>query len=280
MGVSLDAGNSKIVWGDPAHGMGKKIPIAIGDIRHIGRLTQENFGEVCRVINKVTLTPWYPLGLSRANHDGTHSARQARMLQVVLKTFEKEPDHSCVTSLSQEERILLQLAAYLLRSGRVDESSHIDFNPDDYNARSALIFEEYAKQLDASQDTCRWVKNLVFYSCKPLPDKSIEQSPKQTLCWRSLSIVHELDLIRCFEKKDIEGRVKSLVKHNLSSYVSSSNSVVEKLFAFSKDLCAATGCYRVYDSHSGNRDLFAQCSSNGDFCWAKVSAMYSKELER
>lgn len=266
------------IWTNPSHGSGPKIPVSIGNIGHIKNLTQDNFSEVCRVITKATLTPTYPSGWSRSNHDGTHSARQARMLQVVLKHFEQDPVRT-VNTLTEEERMLLQLGAYLLRSGRIDESSHIDANPDDYNTRSAMIFEAYAKQLDVSKEAIDWIKNIIFYSCKPYADTTIHNSAKQSLAWKAFSVVHELDLIRCFSKKDIDGRVANLVKQNLLPYLSlSTNEVTKKLFTFSKELCAATGCARTYDGDAGNYSLFYACSRDGDLCWKRVSAVKYNEV--
>lgn len=257
-----------LIDGNPAHGMGSTIPITIGIIRDIQVLNDENFGKICGIINKTTLTPLYPSGLSRSNHNGTHSARQARMMEALIHLFDKATQER----LSQEETMHLKLAAYLLRSGRIDESSHDESNPDDYYTRSALIYEAYAKQLQVSEETMSWIYHLICNSCKPvgIRDENIDLNPKWKLGWDCLAIVHETDLIRCFSKKKIDTEVKIKTEEHLKNYFSNAKVITEKLFNFSKALCKATGCYRVYDHHPGNKSLFSRCSSNGQECWKRV----------
>ncbi len=50
----------------------------------------------------------------------------------------------------------------------MDESSHKDHPADDYYARSALIYESYARQLGVKEETINPMKTLITDSCKPM----------------------------------------------------------------------------------------------------------------
>lgn len=258
------------IQGNPAHGFGPTIPIPIAALQKGNVLTRDLFPSLFFRVNQISLTHLYPNGYERENHNGTHSARQARALEVLFVEIKKRPKKEFVTTLLEEEKIHLILAAYLLRSGRIDESSHIDPSPDDYTTRSAMVYEAYARQFDVSMKTVCWVKNLIINSCKPmcLRDPEIDGNPKSKFAWNCLSTVHNLDLIRCFSKVDIDTRIKKSVQSLLEPYFedATSNKVVE-LFEFSKTLCERTGCSRVYDGHPGNDSLFSDCSQDGKKCW-------------
>lgn len=266
--------SSIFIQGNPGHGYGPAIPISIGNVQWIGTLDNNNFPSLCQVINEITLTPLYPDGQSRDNHNGTHSSRQARMLEVWFDLMERGRGKDLLASLTEEEKIHLKLAAYLLRSGRIDESSHHDPNPDDYYTRSALIYEAYANQLKASKETIFWVKNLIVNSCKPkgVRDAGIDLDLKSKFAWDALSIVHELDLIRCYSKNRIHTSQKPTVKAMLLSYFDETEAkeILDPLFEFSKGLCKATGCYRIYDHDPGDPRLFMLCSTDGKTCWEAV----------
>lgn len=257
----------------PAHGEGPTIPIPIGVISNFERLNEENFAKVCEIINQVTLTPHYPTGVNRSNHNGTHSARQARMMEVIFDLFVTGPQEALAKEFSPEERMHIKLAAYLLRAGRIDESYHLDPNPDDYYTRSAMIYKAYADQLDISPETSSWLYKNLVNSCKPtgIRETYIDEDPKSLLCWNLLTVVHELDLIRCYSRHEIDGRIKQKMADELSIYVQNPTLVVDLLLQFSKDLCVSTGCYRVYDRHSGNKKLFRHLSKEGGKCWEVVS---------
>lgn len=268
--ISIENFTYETIEGNPAHKIGPTIPIQIGKIE---ALSQEYFGKVFGIINQVTLTNTYPNGSSRANHNGTHSARQARMLQIVFEKIENGPGKNQLEGLTLEERNHLVLAAFLLRAGRIDESSHIDPNPDDYYTRSAMIYEAYANQLKASSQVISWVSMVILDSCKPscIRNPEIDTTPKYKFAWDCLTLVHNLDLIRCFDKTDIDGRITTLMNSLITPYVASPQETVNELLKISKQLCSATGCSRTYDWHWGDPTLFAQCSSDGEKCWKRVN---------
>lgn len=262
------------IEGNPAHGMGPSIAIRIGNAA-IGTLQTNNFSELCRIINANTITAAYPNGTSRDNHNGTHSARQARMLEVLLSVMEKGDAKDILKAFSDEEIMHLKLAAYLLRAGRIDESYHLDPSPDDYYTRSSLIYEAYATQLQVSDKTKAWIKQLIVNSCKPkgIRESIIDLDPKNKFAHDCLSVVHELDLIRCYDKYRIDTWNKKSIREVLSFYfpIEKVDRIVELLFDFSKQLCQVTGCYRTYDYHSGDTYIFSDCSNDAEKCWERVS---------
>ncbi len=265
----------------------KRIVITIADVSHL-KLTQENLSEIFRLANQHTLNKPYPLGdwpmrigdlvAYRPNHNGTHSARQTACIDALFDLLMSKGDankKSIFNSLTDEEKMNLRLAAYFLRSGRVDESKITEPPADNYNARSALIYESYAKQLGVSSKTIDWTKKLIFYSCKPNRPKDFDADPKNKLGYTFLSLVHELDLVRCYSPEKMEDPMSKIKKH-LGYFISDSvkrNRCMEQLIQYSKDLCQATGCNRVFDNAPGNRNLFMSCSTDGAYCWKAVKGI-------
>jgi hypothetical protein len=268
----------EIIQGNPAHRSDQTIPIAIGNVQKIASLSKKCLGDLFEVIQKITLTPKYPNGSTRNNHNGTHSARQARMFEILLSSLEKEAIKDSIPQLTSLEQDHLLLAAYLLRSGRIDESSHKEKNPDDYYTRSAMIYAAYAKQLPSDETTSSFIQKILINSCKPkgIRDPAIDQDKKLLFGWTLLCIVHELDLIRCFSKHDIETRIIPNIEEQLSIYLPNEkiDLFVQQLMESSKNLCEATGCFRFYDYHPGNHSRFIECSANGKRCWEVVSSVF------
>jgi O-acetyl-ADP-ribose deacetylase (regulator of RNase III) len=280
---------SSIIYGNPSHGKGPTIPLQIGTV-NVGTLTDANFGAVAKIANHYTLNQPYANAPSehfthkgqtvyRPNHNGSHSARQARTLEALFSLVEKHGDapvQSVYRSLSAEEKQHLKLGAYFLRAGRSDESSHKNPNPDDYYTRSAMLYEAYALQLGASPATIQWVKKLIINSCKPkgVREADIDTNPKNKFGYECLTMVHELDLVRCFGPTSF-GKSMIHVKDQLDSYLLKKPALKadEKLLAFAKKLCEATGSRRTFDGATGDTDLFARCGVDGEFCWKQVQSV-------
>jgi hypothetical protein len=258
------------------------IPIAkVGDLK----LTEGNLEKIFKRANEHTLNKRYAIKnyickvgkaiIHRPNHNGTHSARQMRCLEALFDLIEKDGLSSAKTEfkkLTVEEKLNLKLAAYFLRAGRVDESSHKDPQPDDYYTRSASIYGAYASQLGVKPEVIEWTKKLIIDSCKPMKlCVEANKSDKSRFAYQLLTIVHELDLVRCFDKKHIKTNAKSTEKQ-LTTLVNNAGKRVTQLYDYSKKLCAATGCSRAVDNNKGNRKLFAECSLNGDVCLQKIRA--------
>jgi len=264
------------------------IYISIANVSHL-TLTKESLPEIFRLANQYTLNSPYPLGdwpmryrelaAYRPNHNGTHSARKTAHLDAILdlvRTRGSKAAKDVYASLSEDEILNLQLAAYFLRAGRVDESDHIDPPVDDYNTRSALIYEEYANQLGVNSSTIRWIKKLITNSCKPRGDRDsdIDTIPKNKFGFEALSLAHELDLVRCFDPEKMKHSI-SKIRNRLNYFIPDPQKgpIIQKMIQYAKDLCEVTGCHREYDNAPGNRKLFVECSAKGDFCWQRVKSI-------
>ncbi len=219
----------------------------------------------------------------RPNHNGTHSARQVALLDSLFDLIATKGNSAAkqlYKDLSKEEIFNLRLAAYFLRAGRVDESNHLDPPIDDYNTRSALIYENYAKQLGISSQTIDWCKKLIINSCKQSHDRDIEMDidPKSKFAFVLLSLVYELDLVRCFDTQKMNHAI-SKIKNQLNyltshhSFSSLKPNYLNLLIQYAKDLCKATGCKRELDHDQGNRNLFMKCSIEGDYCYKQVTTV-------
>jgi len=293
----LDAGPTQRVFGPmnqppnlitvnprPASPIEVTVPIAV--IPKDMTLEPENFAQIFALINQYTVNTPYPHRndseviagqiVHRKNHNGTHSAKQARFLEALFSLMEKAGS----SSLTQEERMHLFLAAYVLRTGRVDESDFSHRHPDDFYIRSALIYEAYAKQFSNNEDLIGWVKKLIFNSVKPegVRETDIDRNPKNRLGYELLSTAHELDLIRCFGESKIETETKPSLRERLEALLPNATNdereaYLKQLMEFAKRLCEATGCKRAYDSAPGDDVLFARCSTDGGFCWKQLQSV-------
>ena len=167
--------SSYMITGNPRPGkmhIPIRIPIAkVSDLR----LTESNLPEIFRRANEVTVNTRYAVQntsrvvagkmVHRPNHNGTHSARQARHLEALFSLVEHRGSAEAqgqLRNLSQSEKLNLSLASYFLRAGRVDESSHKNPPADDYYTRSAMIYEQYAKQMGGNPATIAWTKKLMI----------------------------------------------------------------------------------------------------------------------
>jgi len=266
----------------------KAINVPIAKVGHI-QLDFKNLGDLFELINKHTIHKPYPYvkdiayikgnPIYRYNHNITHSLRLIRLLEAIFDLTVKKGKTNLkhqLNSLTKEERLHLLLGAFFLRAGRVDESDHLAKNPDDYNTRSALIYQEYAKQLKANPKTIKWVKSLIFNSCKPyyIRDKIIDTNPKYQMGYQFLTLVHELDLVRIFGKNKFDGHKQYQIQNRLN-FITGNNSNYQKFLKFAKDLCTATGSYIYYDGKYNfkNPSQFAKCSLSGKHCYNSVKSV-------
>jgi len=256
-------------------------------------LTEESLPEIFRLINHHTINVPYPLQdmsiniegtvVFRHNHNGTHSARQVRYVQELFDLIQYRGTQNAraqMNSLSEEERLNLQLAAYLLRSGRVDESSHKSSNPDPYPRRSAMIYEEYARQLGVSEPVIEQTAFLIRNACLPkgVRDQALEDDEKAMFGYQVLTMAHELDLLRCFPKEKFDETTRDLINQQLSYFVGgryreSQELILDQMLSFSMSVIEATGYMRRYDGRPMDRPLFAQCSTDAGICWERVQSV-------
>ncbi len=250
------------------------------------RLSESTLPDILDLVNKHTLQKPYPCAkgqvvkiageeIYRQNHNGTHSARQLRYVEVLFEEMQRNGNDEArglMNSLTADERLNLKLAAYFLRAGRVDESSHKNHPADDYNTRSAMIYEAYANQLGVKKETIQWIKNLINDSCKPLNICVEANKPgKSRFAYDLLTTAHELDLVRCFGKSHMEhdymnpnGSTTQRLRQYLKGDVVAHN---RKLFGFAIQLCHVTGSYISYlGKNYSNVNTFATCSLNGKVC--------------
>lgn len=262
-----------------------KITVPVAHVFDL-KLTKDNMSEIFRRANDVTMNKKYPIQntsrkfngvmVHRPNHNGTHSLRKVAHVQNIfsyIKARGSVSAKSLLTNLTESEKNNLLAAAYFMRSGRVDESSHGSPHPDNYKKRSAMIYEAYAQQLGETQEIIDWTKQLITNSCMPSTarDSAIDSDPKSLLGCEILSTAHNLDLVRCYSKRSMDSSISS-IKESVS-YLSSDysdNNDHMKLIDYSKNLCEATGSGRVYDNHPVNASLFAKSSVESNYCWDQI----------
>lgn len=270
----------------PRPGHDKPIVADIANVGHLAPLAYDKFGDLFALFNEHTLNKAYPcqntskliagIMVHRANHNGTHSARQVRYLEAICDCIAKHGNYSTKELLKQftpQEMLHLRLAAYLMRAGRVDESEHKADKPDNYNERSAQIYNLYARQLTGDAKLILDTRNLIEYSCVPW-DKcpKIQGNKKAQLAHAIIASIHEMDLLRCFgpDKVDVNSipATKSRLQH-----LGISGHQVDNLYEYAKKSLDSTGSFRVYDGKGGDSKLFADCSVNGKKCWQQVSSV-------
>lgn len=291
-GMPVASENSSFnIEGNKRAGNDSRIWIPIAKIKTL-TLKEENLEKIFSLANQFTLNTPYPISydsrwinghlIHRPNHNGTHSARQAHYLEALFNLIERKGKPAAkeeLKKLTDYEKLNLRLAAYFLRSGRVDETSHKTPPADDYYTRSSLVYEAYAKQLGVSWGLIQWTKAIIVDSCKPAHQcKEANASTKSQFAYDLLTTVHELDLVRCFTAGRIADTAEK-TKNRLSKLIYSHDKNVDVLYEFAKKLCAVTGSSRVVDGYKGNAKLFADCSINGDICWRKVHKTHLPEWE-
>jgi len=262
------------------------INVEIANCSHLSKpFTEAQLGAFFELANEYTLNQPYPCQpetsrliegkmVHRANHNGTHSIRQVRFLEATLDCIAKTGNPEMLNKFTDEEILHLKLAAYFMRAGRVDESEHSEDLADNYNERSAQIYEAYAKQLTQNPKIIDFTRKIIEYSCVPWGHcAKIQGNKKAQFAHSLLSTVHEMDLPRCYSAQKIADKgflegAKGRLRH---SGISPQN--VEALFNdFAVKVLHSTGAYRIdYRGKEGNSSLFADCSTSGGKCWEAVS---------
>lgn len=265
-----------------------KVRANIGDVRHLEFSSPEHASsltELFKIANKHTLNVEYPCeadpkwakakGIHRPNHNGTHSARQAKVMVELLKVLKiLEPDKYKL--YSEEEKLQLVIAAYFLRSGRVDESSHNGGKPDNYYTRSAQIYTAYAEQLqNCSSQVREWIKFHIEISTILAEYRSSRPTTthKDFLTWNLITICHELDLIRCFGKTLLTKKTFPSLLTHLYNVFPKHNAIKlrNEFIKLNTSLLKINGVKSNGGHYSqGNADIFEKCSKEGDYCWQKL----------
>jgi nicotinic acid mononucleotide adenylyltransferase len=164
-----------------------------------------------------------PYTCFRINHNGTHSYRQLRYLEVLLDLIPKigRPEAiDCCKTLTEEESVNLKLAVFFLRAGRLDETDSQQQGSDKKLLRSSQLYEHYAKGMGISDKSIAFARQLIVDNCCPsakLTYKADGQWNPQAF-WQSIfTLVHEIDLVRCYP--DFETRTAHKLQENLSGWV-------------------------------------------------------------
>lgn len=272
-------------------------------------LSRENFGEIFRRINEATLNKPYPNRewdtfdgekVGRPNHNGTHAARQAKMFQLLVDwlkdvgsdetkknlSFSEENEDEAEKDLTKEMIDFLTLGVFLIRSGRIDETSFKHRKADLLNkTRSAQIFSIYSEYLEFPSNTIdmptklqktSWIESLLRNATVPekaCEPKFFDQNKKNNTFYHLISMVHKLDLIRCYSSKS-EENLKDEIKTHLFILLGKTDDLdkkVDRLFSLSKALCKATGSQQLMYHAKVDEKLFASCSIDGAFCWQKLT---------
>ena len=258
-----------------------QIPITV-----ISDLTFDDLPEIMNRVNRDTLNQPYAVDrthqishngktIYRPNHNGVHAARKVRYMEGLFELIETRGSpqaRSQLQKLTSEERNALLLATYLMRSGRCDESNSHHPIPDNYHARSAAVFEAYARQLGMSDDVRDWASKLISNATKPWQT----QDPKDKFGYELLSAVHEMDLVRCCDKDRMDEVEIPLLQRMVSGFMPEEQvkSCTQELLNFAMDACRQTGDrLECIGQSMGDLNAFVSYSLDGRSCWQRLQAM-------
>ncbi|MFA5250304.1 MAG: SidE phosphodiesterase domain-containing protein [Parachlamydiales bacterium] len=228
----------------------------------------------------------------RPNHNGTHGARQARMMQGLLdfvKTHGSEEQKTAVCNLTEVEKLALLLAAYLIRSGRYHDQERSDDHRF-YQKRSALIFIEYAKHLGLDEKSYMWIAECMRFSCVPYSSlrvkspefkRILDTNPKANLAWSLLNAAHRFDLIRCCREDEFASKGRDPLKNFFNIFFTDraqGQKAYEAFLNFSIQLCEVTGSQIALRDRRFQDALFERCSLEGDFCWSQLQHVSFPEV--
>jgi len=210
------------------------VPVAILERSLTPKL--ENLPKVFNLANTVSINRSYPdpkddiqfqvnekkYTCYRPNHNGTHSYRQVRYLEVLLDLISKNGRQEAKTfcqKLTEEQMVNLKLATFFLRAGRVDESSGPKTR-DQMKLRSFELYQHYASGMGINPQIIEETKDLILHNCNPnyeLDYKDRSQWNPKAFLQTLFTLAHEIDLVRCFPKFEI--RTKPSLVENLSGWV-------------------------------------------------------------
>lgn len=268
------------------------VPVAIFEDRLTPKL--ENLPKVFNLANAISINRSYPdpkddirfevngktYTCFRPNHNGTHSYRQVRYLEVLFDLIKKngrpEAKDFC-QKLTEKDLVNLKLATFFLRSGRVDESSGHKTR-DQMKLRSFELYQHYARAMGINPEVIEETKDLILHSCNPnnkldYKDRSL-WNPKaflQTL----FTLAHEIDLVRCFP--NFEQRTKPSLVENLSGWVLDAKTdaeiVASRLQEIGIEANTLVGQQVAVESKPYDRQRFFVHSTFGEYCRYRLSKL-------
>ena len=215
----------------------------------------------------------------RPVHNVTHSTRQVRLQRALLDCLRIHGSRrvkELLGTISSTERMLLELASFCLRVGRVDETpTHTPFpDSEGRKLRSAQIFSLYASQLPshlAPPDEIKWVASLVAVACTPdeaLPEV-ITEDDKSYFAVQLLATAHELDLYRCYDKKAMQEPIQKAKQFLFiqTDDFAKADELHSKLETYALNLIKATGSAIAYTNSDYDLQRFAENSLDAKYCW-------------
>jgi len=253
----------------------------------------ENLPKVFNLANSISINRSYPDPMHdikfevngttytchRPNHNGTHSYRQVRYLEVLLDFISKNGRQEAKTfcqKLTEKDLVNLKLATFFLRAGRLDESGPSSSDPK--RLRSFELYQHYASAMGITSQVIEETKDLILDSCTPngrlqYKDRSL-WSPKaflQTL----LTLAHEIDLVRCFP--NFERRTKPSLVENLSGWVLDAKTdaevVAASLHKFGIEANTLVGQQVAVEKKDYDLPRFFVHSTYGEYCRYRLSKL-------
>lgn len=177
------------------------------------------------------------------NHGTASGLRTMILVQsglALLKQWGRDEVQTLAKNLGTKEQSCLQLAGFLLRSGRTNELSWDD-DPT-YSPRSAYVFTTIAHELGYDPELIKDIADCFDFD-KELTsdDKSPQRWHRKTLYQTLLKLAHQAELVRCKPKlESLSTKINVLFNDILLSTCSISG-LTGQFLLFAAVLCKNTG---------------------------------------
>ena len=216
----------------------------------------------------------------RPNHNGTHSYRQVRYLEILLDLtakYGRQEAKAFCQSLTEEQMVNFKLATFFLRAGRVDESSNPIIRAGS-SLRSFELYQHYASGMGIDPQIIENTKDLILHSCNPndkLDYKDRSQWNPKAFLQTLLTLAHEVDLVRCFP--NFEQRTKPSLVENLSGWVldakTDANIVAASLQKFGIEANTLVGQQVAVEKKDYDLPRFFVHSTYGEYCRYRLNKL-------
>ena len=253
----------------------------------------ENLTKVFNLANRISINRSYPDPMHdikfdvngrtytchRPNHNGTHSYRQVRYLEILLDLtakYGRQEAKAFCQKLTEKDLVNLKLATFFLRAGRLDESG--PSSPDKKRLRSFELYQHYASAMGITPQIIEETKDLILDSCTPngrLQYKDRSQWNTKAFLQTLITLAHEVDLVRCFP--NFEQTTKPSLVENLSGWVldakTDANIVAASLQKFGIEANTLVGQQVAVESKPYDRQRFFVHSTFGEYCRYRLSKL-------
>jgi hypothetical protein len=195
-----------------------------------------------------------PLGVvNRPNHGLAHTLRVTAMIPVVAQFLKVD--------MAKEDLKLLQLASLFAVTGRENDGGFSDNKTlyESFRKKSAENFKIYAESINMDPASIQKGYDLVLNMGKP--DKTSDD-------FTILNVTHKLDLIRCYNDKQLQNSIIN----PLLSKMSKEN--CDRLMDHALDMIVETGdsvvSYKHEEPKEQDKTKFYQMSTNVKSCWDEI----------